>query len=381
MGEVAVLETLARLVAINSINPGYEGGTSEEEVAAFVERFFASVGVETFRQSVLPGRSNVIARLEGRNPQRRVVLEAHMDTVSVVGMEIPPFEPSISNGRLFGRGSCDTKASLAAMMHALAEIKQEGSIPPCEVWLAAVVDEEVNFRGVTTLCASGLQANAAIVGEPTGLAPVIASKGVLRWKIRTQGKAAHSSKPHLGVSAIEHMVPILQALGAEHKRLQESVHPLLGPGTLNVGVIRGGTQVNFVPDKCEIEIDRRLLPGEDVESVLQQHARMLFELQEQYPGLIASMEPPELADAALETAPNEKVVTVAQDVLAALGLPSQAYGVPFGSDASKLSRHGVPSIIFGPGSIDQAHAAVEYVDCGQVITAASFFKNFLLQFE
>ncbi len=158
----SVLAILSDLVRINSINTSYEGGPGEAAVAEYVKHFFASRGIETEEQIVFPGRNNVIARLPGRNSDRRLVLEAHMDTVSIKGMTIPPFEPSISDGRMFGRGSCDTKAGLAAMMHALAVVKASGVVPPCEVVLAAVVDEEFSFRGVVKLC-EGLTADAAIV--------------------------------------------------------------------------------------------------------------------------------------------------------------------------------------------------------------------------
>ena len=344
-----VLATLSDLVSINSINPAYENGVTEEDVAKYFESFFQKRGVETFRQPVLPGRSNIVARFPGRTRDRRIVMEAHMDTASITGMTIPPFEPTVKNGLLYGRGSCDTKAGLAAMMHALAELKENSITPPCEVWLAAAVDEEYMFRGVTALC-EGLQADAAIVAEPTELRAIIASKGVLRWKVRTRGKAAHSSKPHLGVNAITHMAKIVSALESEAEALAKKTHTLLGPGTLNVGVIHGGVQVNFVPDVCEIEIDRRLLPGETPEQVLSRHEVILNELRDKYPSMQIETDSPMLADPALETAADARVCRVASSVLIDLGLNGELAGVPYGSDASKLSRHGVPSIIFGPAA-------------------------------
>jgi acetylornithine deacetylase len=380
LASAEALATLADLVSINSINPAYEGGQPEEEVAQYFEQFFRQRGIETFRQQVMPGRCNIIARLAGRNPERRIVMEAHMDTASITGMTIPPFDPVVRDGRLYGRGACDTKGGLAAMMHALAQLKERSIRPSCEVWLAAVVDEEFSFQGVLALC-EGLRADAAIVAEPTDLRAIIASKGVLRWKMRTKGKAAHSSKPHLGVNAISHMGLILAALDREAETLAKKVHPLLGPATLNVGLIRGGVQVNFVPDCCEIEIDRRLLPGETGEAVLAGYASMLQHLKARQPLLDAEMDAPMIDDPALETDGDAQVARVAQRVLHDLGLDATLAGVPFGSDASKLARQGVPSIIFGPGSIDRAHAAVEYVECDQLLLAASFYHEFLLHFE
>jgi acetylornithine deacetylase len=375
-----VLATLADLVSINSINPAYDNGRPEEDVANYVEQFFRERGIETFRQPVMPGRSNLIARLPGRNPNRRVVMEAHMDTASITGMTIAPFEPVVRDGLLYGRGACDTKGGLAAMMHALASLKENRTIPPCEVWLAAAIDEEYMFRGVLALC-DGLEAHAAIVAEPTELRAIIASKGVLRWKVRVRGKAAHSSKPHLGVNAISQMAKIVTALDREAEALRARTHPLLGAATLNVGVIHGGVQVNFVPDECEIEIDRRLLPGETPESVLAHHEAILDELRANDPLFHVETDTPMLADPPLETDAGKQVSRLASAILTGLNLQGELAGVPYGSDASKLSRHGVPSIIFGPGSIDRAHAAIEYIECDQVLSAVEFYRQFLQRFE
>jgi acetylornithine deacetylase len=379
MSASPVIQTLASLVQINSVNSSYEGGPGEKEIAAWVRRFFEQRGIEAWEQEVFPGRPNVIARLPGRDASRRVILEAHMDTVSVQGMSIPPFEPRIEDGKLFGRGSCDTKAGLAAMMHAVASLHEDGIQPPCEVWMAAVVDEEFSYRGVVKLC-EDLTAHAALVAEPTGLRAIVAGKGVLRWRIVVRGKAAHSSKPHLGVNAISHAARIVLAIEVDHARLAAQAHPLLGPATVNVGIIHGGVQVNFVPDTCAIEIDRRLLPGESGPAVLAHYQGLLDELKAQHPTFDAVMEPPRIMDEALETAANSAPARLASAVLAEMGLDGTPGGVPFGSDASKLSREGIPSLIFGPGSIDQAHAAVEFVEVAEVERALTFYRNFILRF-
>jgi len=374
-----VIQTLAELVRINSVNSSYEGGPGEREIATWIRGFFEQRGIEVWEQEVFPDRPNVIARLAGRDPSRRVILEAHMDTVSVKGMTISPFEPRIEDGKMYGRGSSDTKAGLAAMMHAVAALHESGNQPPCEVWLAAVVDEEFSFRGVVKLC-EGLTAHAALVAEPTGLRAVIACKGVLRWRIVVRGKAAHSGKPHLGVNAITHMARIVLALEEEQRRLAARVHPLLGPATLNVGVIQGGVQVNFVPDTCAIEIDRRLLPGETVAGVVAHYQAMLDALRAEHPTLDAVMESPMLTDEALETPAESKAAKLASTVLGEMGLDGEVCGVPFSCDASKLSRQGVPSLVFGPGSIDQAHAAVEFVDLSEAERAVEFYRNFIERF-
>jgi acetylornithine deacetylase len=294
-------------------------------------------------------------------------------------MTIPPFEARVEGGKLFGRGACDNKGGLAAMMHAVASVAADGLTPPCEVWLAATMDEEHAFTGVTKLC-QGLAAEAAVVAEPTSLRAVVAHKGALRWRILVRGRAAHSSKPELGVNAISHMARIVLALEADHRQLAARPHPLLGPGTCNVGLIRGGVQVNFVPDQCVIEIDRRLLPGEIAKAVLAHYQSLVDDLRRRHPDLDAVMEKPMMVSDALETPVDSAPARVASGVLGQMGLDPKLGGVPYGSDASKLARHGVPSIVFGPGSIDQAHAAVEYVELAQVEKAAEFYRRFILAF-
>lgn len=303
-----------------------------------------------------------------------------MDTVSAAGMTIDPFSGSIRDGKLYGRGACDTKAGLAAMMHAVADLVRLGLTPKREVWLAATIDEEYSYRGVAKLCEGDLSADAAIVAEPTELRPVIASKGLVRWKIETVGKAAHSAKPHLGVNAIEHMARIITALEEDTRSLSDCPHPLLGPATCNIGVIRGGVQINFVPDRCEIEIDRRLLPGETVAGVLAHYQSIVDGVARDTTDMQVIMHPPMLTDVPLQTNHQTDAVQTMVQVLEQCSLPSDVCGVPFCSDASKFGAQGIPSLILGPGSIDQAHAAVEYVECDQVERAVEIYRSYLLDF-
>lgn len=396
----SLLELLADLIRINSVNPNYEGGVPEAAMADYVEQYFEQRGIETWRQIVYPNRPNVLARILGRDSSRRIVLEAHMDTVATVGMTIAPWTPEIRDGKMYGRGACDTKGGMAAMMHAMASLVHEGQTPPCDVLFAATIDEEFSYRGVVALCDSldpgpvdpiiletevparnPLQAEAAIIAEPTSLAPVIASKGLVRWKIETLGKAAHSAKPHLGINAIEHMSHLIRAIQEDNRRLAQHVHPLLGAATCNIGVIRGGVQVNFVPDRCEIEIDRRLLPGETREQVLAEYQQLIDNVVAQHPDMNVVMHPPMLSDRPLATDAKSLAVKTLAQVLESLGHPSQPIGVPFCSDASKFGALGIPSMILGPGSIDQAHAAVEFIQCDQVIACAEIYRQFLLQYN
>jgi acetylornithine deacetylase len=378
--QTEVLKTLADLVRIPSVNPNYAGGTGERAIAEYVQRFFQDRGIETECPEVLPDRPNVLIRVPGKS-SRRIVLEAHLDTVSAAAMDIDPFDPQIRDGKLYGRGACDTKAGLAAMMHAVADVVKDGQVPPNHILLAATIDEEYSFRGVADLCSTdGFHADAAIVAEPTELRSVIASKGLVRWKIETIGRSAHSAKPHLGINAIQHMSKIIAAIEVDTKRLASRIHPLLGPPTCSIGVIRGGVQINFVPDRCEIEIDRRLLPGESVSDVLANYQAIVDSVSANEPQMNVVMHSPMLTDVPLQTDPSASAVQTMRRVLSDLGLDDEPCGVPYCSDASKFGALGIPSMILGPGSIDQAHAAVEFVDCGQVEQAVDVYRRFLLTF-
>lgn len=374
-----VLETLASLISINSINPEWNG-PGEAKVADFVSDFFANIGVEVERDEILPGRENVMIHLAGKDSNRSIVLEAHMDTVSVAGMTISPFEPETESGKMYGRGSCDTKAGLAGMMHAVRAVAEQGAAPPVDVYLAAVIDEEHAFRGVLGaidwFSKRGILPEAAVVAEPTELRLVRANKGCLRWKIETVGISAHSSKPHLGKNAISTMAEVIRRLDSYHASLVAESHPLLGTPTASVGLIEGGDQVNFVPEHCIIHLDRRLLPGECSDELMEEYRRLLIDCGD----CEVVIHPPDISDEAMETPESAEVVRVGSDVLSQMEPNSEPCGVPFGCDVTKLSRAGTPGIIFGPGSIDQAHGAVEYVDTNEVELAFAFYRDFLMNY-
>jgi acetylornithine deacetylase/succinyl-diaminopimelate desuccinylase-like protein len=277
MADSELIRLLADLVRINSVNPAHEGGGAETKIQKLVQRFFITHGVSVAEQPVLPGRPNVIAKLSGRNPSLRIIFEAHCDTASASGMLIPAFDPQIREKWLYGRGSCDTKAGLAAMMLAIADLRRANQQPLSEVWVVSAVDEEHSYRGVWEL-RKNLRAAAAIVSEPTDMKMAVASKGCLRWRLTVKGKAAHSSKPFLGINAIEHMAHLVRCLEEESLRLKGIHHPLLGSPTLNVGLVQGGTQVNVVPDACWIEVDRRLIPGEDPDLIFRGYQELFRKL-------------------------------------------------------------------------------------------------------
>ncbi len=375
-----LIDTLSNLFRINSVNPAYEGGNPESRICEYIAERFREFDIQTWNQEVLPGRPNLIACLPGKDSSRRLLFEAHTDTVSAAGMSISPFQPEIRGGCVYGRGACDTKGGLAAMMAALISLRRERITPPADVWVVAAADEEHSYRGVQKLI-EDLSADGAVVAEPTNLRLAIASKGCLRWRIVCRGKAAHSSKPHLGVNAVAQMARVILAIEDHTARLSAKKHPLTGSPTCSIGVIRGGLQVNIVPDSCWIELDRRLIPGEDLSAVWREYQELLENLQYQIPGLDVTMEPPMLTDVPLNTASSASVAVTASQILTSLGLDAEFVGVPYGSDASKLSAAGIASVIFGPGDIDQAHAAAEFVEINQLESAYEFYRELMETFE
>jgi acetylornithine deacetylase len=377
---LSAVRTLADLVGINSVNPAYAQGRPEAEIQAYVLDFFRQHDISACEQPAMPGRANVIGILPGRAQGKRIVFEAHSDTAAIEGMTVPPFAAELRDGRLYGRGACDTKAGLAAMLHAIADLRHAGTIPEAEIWVVAAIDEEHSYRGVVRLL-EGLQADAAVVSEPTGMRLVVASKGCLHWRTVVRGKAAHSSKPHLGVNAIFGMARVLARLEGDAGRLRAMSHPLVGSPTLSVGTIAGGSQVNIVPASCSIEIDRRLIPGEDPQRVFADYQQLIAELREQHRGLDVSLEPPDLEDWPLQTEMNSRLVEIAQDVLRSHGLNGDPAGVDFGSDASKFGQAGIASVIFGPGSIDQAHTADEFVNLEEVERAFLVYRDLMSKYQ
>ncbi|MDQ0760592.1 M20 family metallopeptidase [Streptomyces canus] len=358
----AVRDIVRDLVRIPSVNPrGAPGDGGETAVAARVRDWLGRHGVRAELHEVLPGRCNVVAVIPGRDPAV-VLLESHLDTVETDGMTVPPHDGEVRDGRLYGRGACDAKGPLAAFMLAAAELARGGP-PPLTVVLAGVCDEEHAYRGVLHLLETlaDRRVVGALVGEPTGLVPATAHKGVVRYTVRTTGRPGHSSRPEEAVNAISLMAPVIAHLAAT--RLAVAPHPLLGAATRSVTRVRGGTGPNTIPGSCEVDIDRRTLPGEDPEVVWQQE-------RDELTALGTEVDPPFTVDPALDTPPDIPVVTALCDALAAHGRPRDLQGMPFGTDASKLARAGIPSVVFGPGSVTDAHAAAESVDLAEVELAA-----------
>ncbi len=367
---------LAELIALPSVNPAFlpagDPRAGEHRVADFLAATAARGGLDVEFHEVSPNRRNLIARFtpSGR-VKKRVVLAPHTDTVGDLGMSDRLFQPEIRNGRLYGRGACDTKGSVASMLMAVLSLALQGRRPATtEIIFAGLIDEENSQLGSRALVRSGFKADLAIVGEPTQLQVVTAHKGDLWLKVTTRGKSAHGAKPHLGKNAIHSMAQIINLIETDYATtLKNQSHPLLGQATVNVGSIRGGTQPNIVPDWCEISIDRRTLPGETSASVLRGLRKFLVKH-----GLKATINDSKGAPApSLETNPRLPLV---QALLASVGQNSTV-GVDYFCDAAILAAGGIPSVVFGPGDIAQAHTATEWISVRQLDQAVAQLVGFL----
>ncbi len=354
------LRLLRDLVAIPSVNPMGRPLSGpdiyEHRVTAYLEEFFRSLGVPFERQAVAPLRDNIVAvcDLPGSGPT--LIFEAHQDTVPTDQMTIPPFGASIEAGRLYGRGACDIKGGMASMLAAFARtVREKPAGGARRVVMACTVDEEFTFLGVQRLAKTDFRPESvgavfAVVAEPTQLQIVNTHKGAVRWVLTTTGKACHSSRPELGVNAIYHMARLLPAVERYAEEVRASrTDPRLGTPTLSVGMIAGGTSVNTVPDRCSVEIDRRLLPGEKPADAQQHFLARLRERVE--PDIAFECPPPFLAAPALSPDGSAELVARLGAAIDGVTGGHQVIAVPYGTDAASLAEAGVPSVVFGPGDI------------------------------
>ncbi len=368
---------LEELIARPSVNPAFvpdgDPTAGEERVEQFLSEIGRRGGLDISLQAVTNGRRNVLLALSPRGIVRqRVLLAPHMDTV---GVDSPArFAPVRRRGRLHGRGACDTKGSLAAMLSALLAVSRRPQRPQhTEIILAALVDEEAMQAGSRRLARSRLRADLAIVGEPTRLKVITAHKGDLWLKLSTRGRAAHGARPELGDNAIHRMARVVSLLETKYAaELRRTRHPVLGPATVNVGMIQGGRQPNIVPDECSIRLDRRTIPGEDDDRVKREIVRFLKAHGETVHLVDTKADEPAPP---LETSPDQDLVQMF------LGAARQrgAAGVDFFTDAGVLAAAGIASVVFGPGDIAQAHTVDEWVEIRQLERATEILSRFLLQ--
>lgn len=358
---IALLE---ELVAIDSVNPSLvPGARGEADIARRVVLECIALGLAVDVTEIAPGRPNVVAVLEGREPGRTLMFCGHLDTVGVGGMA-RPFEPQQRDGRLYGRGAQDMKGGVAAMLGAARQLVDTGGLDRGRLIVAAVVDEEHASIGAEALAARW-RADAAVVTEPTDLDIAVAHKGFEWIEVETRGRAAHGSRPREGRDAILRMGRVLGRLEALDRRLQSTpMHPLLGTASLHASIVTGGRELSSYPDRCTLQVERRTLPGEPVDAGFQEVEAILAALRrddEEFEGgarLLFAREP-----YALE--PSHRLPDMLARAAAAAGCTPRRIGMSFWTDAAILGAAGVPSVLFGPGGAG-LHSAEEYVRVDEV---------------
>jgi acetylornithine deacetylase/succinyl-diaminopimelate desuccinylase-like protein len=352
-------------------NPGTEQ-TGEQAMGEYVADFLRTLGAEVTLDPVEPGRPNVVASFSPDKPQARVpahlAFAPHLDTVSVAGMTIAPFDPVIRDGKLFGRGATDTKGPMAAALWAVRDWAQSPARARSRIrWsFLALMGEEAGNDGAHALAKKGFSSDLTLVLEPTQLGVVTAHKGALWLEVDTTGVACHGSTPDQGRNAIYAMRRVLEII--EEKiipGLSRPAHAKLGSPTLNVGTISGGSKINIVPDRCRVEIDCRVVPGFDNETF---RRRLESELRVVAPDVAVRLQrysPP------LDT--DESLPWVRR-----LGEQSRGFTTaPWFSDASVLSGPQCPAICIGPGSIAQAHTKDEFILLRDLEEGEKFFRRWI----
>ncbi len=365
------------LVAINSINPDLiPGAPGEAEIAAYIARWLEASGLEVHLIETINGRPNVVGIARGTGGGKSLLLNGHMDTVGVAGME-SSLEPRIEAGRLYGRGAYDMKGGLAACMSAVARARKVDLRG--DVILTAVIDEEYASLGTQDL-AGRFRAEAAIVAEFTELQLILAHRGFVWLEIETFGRAAHGSRPDLGVDAIFKMGSVLAELEAlDHALRTEPTHPLLKSGSLHASLISGGQEKSSYPESCRLWVERRTLPDETPEYVRGEITRILLKLQALDPTFNGEVRL-DLSRSALETSPDSEIARLVRSASGrVMGAPAEIAGVPFWTDAALLSAAGIPALLFGPSG-SGAHAAEEWVDLASVQTCADVYLQAALDF-
>ena len=372
----ALTETLVR---VDSRNPTLVPGAPGESGCAHVlAEVLGGWGFRLEWQDVVNGRANLLARIG--TPDRggpTLMFNGHLDVVGVDGMDHPPFAPTVSGDRLYGRGSCDMKAGIAAMSVAAWQAAKHGIRG--EIIVAAVIDEEFESLGTRAMLARGTRADVAVVTEPTRLAICPAHRGFVWLEFTFTGRAAHGSRYDIGVDAIHHAAIVLTAL----ERFQQIVlptrtHPLLGRASLHASTIAGGVGWSTYPEHCVMRVERRTVPGETTASVLAEVETMLAELRAAESQLTVSVR--------VDTAQGPSDVAVDAPLVQRLaaahasvrGTAAPVEGLSAWTDAALLNDAGIPAVCFGPGDIALAHAATEYVPLQEINAATAVLTAFAL---
>ena len=370
-----VVQLLRDLIALPSVNAAFlppdDPRAGEAKVADYLAKRAAKAKLDVERQPVAPGSDNLIVRLSPLGQARhRILLAPHLDTVG--GDDPKLYRPTKKGGRLHGRGACDTKGSVAAMFRALENVARRRQRPSeTEIVFVGLMDEECNQTGSRAFAKLRMKADLALVGEPTHCKVVTAHKGDLWLRLTATGKAAHGARPELGRNAVHALAKCIDAIETDYAALlRKRRHPLLGHATINTGTIRGGSQPNIVPDHCQADLDRRTLPGETFAKIRRELLGVLSRR-----GLNARLiDVKGYTCPALETDPGLPWVS---DFMRS-ARQKKPLGVDYYCDAANLDAAGIPTVVWGPGDIAQAHTADEWIALEQLERGTGMLTRFLL---
>jgi acetylornithine deacetylase len=379
MAYSAAVRYLRDYVAIPSVNPMGRNDIDaaligEERYARCVQQQLGKLGVD----SVIVGsgaRRSVVAEVRRAATLETLLVASHLDTVPVDHMSIDPFDPSVRDGRLHGRGSCDTKAGMAALMAALERVLARGSLARNLVLVGEADEESSGSVGVADVLAhlGGSRIDWAIATEPTELRLVNAHKGTAVVRVEARGHACHSSDPSRGRNAIVLLAQAIQVLERLAVELGAKPHAGLGPATLSIGLVAGGQAPNIVPDRAWLAMDRRTLPGDSSESLGAEVEQAL-----RAAGLAdVGVSEVRIGKEPLFTDPAQLAVQRCQRALERAGCDPEPRSVAFGTDAGQLAQAGIPSVVLGPGSISRAHTENEYVEIDQLERMVAIYEQLL----
>jgi acetylornithine deacetylase/succinyl-diaminopimelate desuccinylase-like protein len=406
------VDLLRQLIRIPSVNPmGHDirgPHIGEERLTDFLQAQIETLGLPWLRQRVHPGRDNLVVLLRGNPPVQHggefLLWDVHQDTVPVDGMTVDPFGGEVRDGRVYGRGACDVKGSMAAMLVAISRAASTNTQRPISptIAIAFTVNEECGFTGVEACCGlfpphgkpdaaivggtiSAAEMfprlpDAAIVAEPTEFDVVIAHQGVVRWRCHTVGRAAHTSRPDAGINAIYGMAQIVQAIERHHADLQKNgpLHPRCGRPSACVSTIHGGVAVNTVPESATIEIDRRVGPDEQPETAYDELVRIVVENADAGSCRVEH-DPPFMQSRGLSDRQNQALAKSLAALVQKHGRMGEFVGVPYATDAAAIAATGVPTVVFGPGSITQAHTADEFIEVEALQLATNIFHQIAIE--
>lgn len=362
-------DLLEKLIAIPSINPGHKKNFAspygETAMVAFLQDFLEPWADRVELHEVMPGRPNFIAYFKGTTSSRRFAFEAHTDTVEVSGMTIDPFRAKKSDGKVFGRGACDNKGPMVAMILAiLGHLKHYGTLP-CDWVFIATCDEELGGKGAEHLISSGFKCDGIIVAEPTQNQPLIAHKGAARWNLKVCGKSAHSAYPENGANAIHAAAEWISLLEKSVYEDSDNLKDWNSKLTFSAGVITGGTQVNLIPAEVQIETDWRIPPGFN-EGLIAEKLKASAQRVEKERTKICCEFSQSQNYPAFSYDPTSKFSEVLSPLFDPLAEPATAR---YATNAGFFSNAGIPALVFGPGSIAQAHTADEWINLEEIESA------------